>query len=196
MALEQPIPCNSRMDYVSRPTTGAVLNSLLKAAIRYKQSSGQRLADGARRCAVADQQGYIYHRQHLLAADLGVLITNDAQGWAAEPTCLWKMDDSSELGDEGRATVGMQEFRWRRTADDRYDVLCLSLSAEAPVGFERLPHYERWAIRRTTCREPGPGRTPDTDAERPAIAFLALNGAVQFVALIDENTREGIQHGL
>lgn len=145
---------------------------------------------------MADGQGYIFHRQHLSAGELNDLVTSATQGWAAEPTHLRQVSKGkalSELGDEGRATVGLQEFRWRRTAATTYDVLCLSLSAEAPAGFAPLSGQKQWDIRSTTCRKPGDGRTPATDEDLPAIAFLAPNGAVQFVALIDGKSREGVQ---
>jgi hypothetical protein len=151
---------------------------------------------------VAEQQGYIYRRQQVPAAELHGLLGEDAKGWAATSIELWRVSGSQEFGYEGRATVGVQEFRWRSTVgvqefhgrsagDDTYDVLCLSLSAEAPCGFEPLPGQPRWSVRPTTCREPGQERAPYTDPEIPALAFLAPNGAVQFVAQIDASTREG-----
>lgn len=148
---------------------------------------------------MADGQGYIYRREQLTAAELHDLVGSATQGWAAEPTSLWEASDSRALhtlGDEGRATVGVQEFRWRRSAADGYDVLCLSLSAEAPAGFAPLSDQKPWRIRSTACRKPGPGRTPQTDHELPATAFLSSNGAVQFVALIDAQSSEGVSHGL
>lgn len=143
---------------------------------------------------MADAQGYIYRRQHLSAAELHDLIGGAIQGWAAEPTQLWQISAStalSELGDEGRATVGLQEFRWRRT-DTTYDVLCLSLLAEAPAGFAPLSDRNQWSVRSTACRKPRDERTSTTDEDLPAIAFLAPNGVVQFVALIDRKNSQGV----
>jgi hypothetical protein len=141
---------------------------------------------------VADEQGYIYQRQQLSAAELHDLVSSATQGWASDPTDLWQISAGKkleQLGDEGRATVGVQEFRWRRTDETTYDALCLSLLVEAPAGFVLLSDRKQWRVRPTTCRQPGARLPPSADTDLPAVAFLAPNGAVQFVALIDGKNR-------
>ncbi|HEX6290118.1 MAG TPA: hypothetical protein VFZ66_13050 [Herpetosiphonaceae bacterium] len=140
---------------------------------------------------MAEREGYIYRRPSVSEEEVRALVAGTTRGWAATSTRLWiiQRDTAWQPGAEGRALVDGQELRWRRTGDGRYDLLCLSLSADPPPGFKPLRDDHGWHVESTNGYDPG--GSIDNDTPLAATAFLAPSGAVQFVALIPHEGQKG-----
>lgn len=137
---------------------------------------------------MAERPGYIYRHPQATAEQLDALINGMERGWvwssaAMEPLIHAK---SPLAYAEGRALSGDREVRWRRL-DDGYDVLMLTVAARELPGFTPLPPSGGgvWRVR------PLAGYHLQRGDDVPATAFLASDGAIQFVALLDTGVAEG-----
>ncbi|GIV96497.1 MAG: hypothetical protein KatS3mg057_1154 [Herpetosiphonaceae bacterium] len=131
------------------------------------------------------QRGYVYQGQDLRPEALRALLKTPRRGWAWTPARLssLKQDHEPALEDEGRAALDDMEIRWRRTGAS-YDVLVLALSEQQLEGFQPLtPAGGAWRVRPASYGLQGSG--PRSVERVEATCFLAPNGAIQFVALID-----------
>jgi hypothetical protein len=150
--------------------------------------------------AVADRAGYIYRRAGVSADELRDLLGPESVGWAWTPAFMYTRgahrDDDLLRGAEGCAHHAGIELRWRRTnalpKPPMYDVLALALtelSEETLPGFAPLPpDGTPWQTEPTRMRLQHPLGDPPKEGDdepRAATNFLAPDGSVQFVALIE-----------
>jgi hypothetical protein len=96
-------------------------------------------------------------------------------------------------GHEGRACRDGLEIRWRQAPpgaeERRYDLLVLALERQELPGFAPLPaDGTPWRTETTTIRLQHPAATAGVqDEPLAATAFIAPDGSVQFVALIERS---------
>ena len=141
---------------------------------------------------MAERRGYIFRRSGATAEELRALLGAVEWGWAWTPADMYDAGRKDDLlrGNEGRACRDKLEVRWRR-GDKGYDLLVLALEELAPEGFAPLlAGGYAWRTAETTLRLQRPAAVAgEADEELPATSFIAPDGAVQFVALIDSAER-------
>jgi hypothetical protein len=126
------------------------------------------------------------------AATLRSLLDACTEGWAWDARTLVRglaqVQASLPWCTEGRAFSQTRDIRWQRRSE-RFDVLLLTLTEPLPAGFvPLLPAPDQvWQTQPTAlCWQVAPVPMPGVpDATYPATAFLAPDGSIQFVALID-----------
>jgi hypothetical protein len=149
---------------------------------------------------MAERSGYIYRRAGVGRDELRALLGGDSRGWAWTPAFMYtrgaRRDDDLLRGAEGCAHREGVEIRWRpaaqppeRADDQRYDVLLLALAPLELAGFTPVPpDGTPWHVLPMSVRLQHPlGDTPGNNADEPCAAtcFVAPDGAIQFVALIE-----------
>ena len=152
-----------------------------------------------------DRPGFIYRRAGVSSAELRALLGADSRGWSWTPAFMYtrgaRRDDDLLRGAEGCAYRPGVEIRWRPAAraatdasdsapdDAGYDVLVLMLVDQPPDGFQPLlANGAAWRVEPTVVHvQHALGGAPGSDADEPraATSFIAPDGAIQFVALID-----------
>jgi hypothetical protein len=141
---------------------------------------------------VAERTGYVFRRSGVTAEELRALLGAVERGWAWTPADMYDAGRQDDLlrGNEGRACRDNLEVRWH-CGDSGYDLLVLALEELALAGFAPLlADGYAWRTAQTTLRLQRPAAVAgESDEELPATSFIAPDGAVQFVALIDSAER-------
>ena len=133
--------------------------------------------------------GYIYRRANTSGDALRALLAGAKRGWTWTPATMQTLAESGSplSNDEGRAFNQDMEVRWTRRGG-AYDVLVLALREQDLQDFTRLrPSIGDWVVHPTTYRLQRPAATDDETVD--ATAFLAPDGAMQFVALIGSDVQ-------
>ncbi len=160
---------------------------------------------------MAEAKGYICRNMNASIDELRILL-GDSSGWSWTPAYLYthgaQRNDHLLRGEheyeEGHALRAGVEIRWKaigpreqETASSakRYDVLLLSTSAQSLPGFVPVPSDGTpWRIAKTSMHLQHPLGKPagiGQDETRAATCFIAPDGSVQFVALLEPNIAQG-----
>jgi hypothetical protein len=161
---------------------------------------------------MAERNGYIYRNMNASPDELRNLLASDSTGWSWTPAYLYtrgaQRNDHLLRGEqeyeEGHALRQDMEIRWkappaeRQSAEagsKRYDVLLLSTSPQSRPGFVPIPPDGapwRTTHSRMHLQHPlGAAANPPQDETRTATCFIAPDGSVQFVALLEPSIAQG-----
>lgn len=161
---------------------------------------------------MAERTGYIYRNMNASRDELRDLLAGDSTGWSWTPAYLYtrgaQRNDHLLRGEQeheqGHALRQGIEIRWKAIQPDpqsaeaggkRYDVLLLSTRMQSLPGFVPIPpDGAPWRITAATMHLQHPlgvAATQDQDEPRAATCFIAPDGSVQFVALLEQSDAQG-----